>query len=188
MCEEWKTVKEYPNYEVSNKGKVRSKDRVIIRKGVSAKVKGQVLKPSINRGYYRVTVYGGNRKIKRQVNIHQLVAETFIDNPNNYPCVNHKDENKANNCVENLEWCTYKYNSNYGTAIERRVKHQNWEEIARKQSKPVAQFTKDGVMIKMYVSMMATEQDGFNSASVCKACQGYLKTYREYIWKYVTQD
>lgn len=51
--------------------------------------------------------------------IHRLVAEAFIPNPNNYPCINHKDENPSNNNIDNLEWCTYKYNANYGTGVER---------------------------------------------------------------------
>ena len=54
--------------------------------------------------------------------VHRVVADAFIPNPNNYPCINHKDENPANNKVENLEWCTYKYNNNYGTFAERRRK------------------------------------------------------------------
>ena len=57
--------------------------------------------------------------------IHRLVAEAFIPNPNNYPCINHKDENKENNNANNLEWCTYKYNSNYGTCRERTLEKIN---------------------------------------------------------------
>lgn len=68
-------------------------------------------------GYYKVVLSKNN--IQKTYNIHKLVAIAYIDNPNDYPCINHKDENKLNNKVENLEWCTYQYNSNYGTSKDR---------------------------------------------------------------------
>lgn len=105
--EVFKDIKGYPNYQVSNLGRVWSKKRQIY------------LKPcKINNGYLTVSLSAINGKFKREL-IHRLVALTFIDNPNNYPCVNHKDENKENNTVTNLEWCTRSYNMNYGTCAER---------------------------------------------------------------------
>lgn len=62
----------------------------------------------------------GNDGLNHTMRVHRIVAMAFLDNPNNYPIINHKDENPSNNHVDNLEWCTYKYNTNYGTAIERR--------------------------------------------------------------------
>ena len=97
--ETWKAIKGYPNYEVSNLGNVRNK-------------KGNVLKPEeTERGYLRVNLFN-NGKVKHH-KIHRLVASTFIPNENNFPQINHKDENKKNNKVDNLEWCTNWYNSHY---------------------------------------------------------------------------
>lgn len=87
------------------------------------------------QGYPRITVkVNGKRK---NVSIHRLVAETFIPNPNNYPIINHKDENKQNNNVDNLEWCTYKYNNDYGTRKNKVRKTKN-ENRMRKQRQMVA--------------------------------------------------
>ena len=71
-------------------------------------------------GYYRVTLTTDDNK-RQSFYVHRLVAIAFLPNPNRFPCVNHKDENKANNSVDNLEWCSYEYNNNYGTKIERMV-------------------------------------------------------------------
>ena len=68
-------------------------------------------------GYLRINLSKNGQKVSYRV--HRLVALTYIPNPNNYPIINHKDENKQNNNVSNLEWCTHKYNTNYGTAIQR---------------------------------------------------------------------
>jgi hypothetical protein len=77
------------------------------------------LKPSkINNGYLTVYIPAANGKYKREL-IHRLVALHFIDNPNNYPEVNHKDECKENNTQDNLEWCSHSYNIHYGTCIDR---------------------------------------------------------------------
>lgn len=183
----WKTVPEFPNYEVSNFGNVRSKDRISVRRGNPAQLKGQRLKQKCDRGYMRVTFYSGDREHHREYSVHRLVATLFIPNPDNLPCVNHKDENRSNNHVDNLEWCTYKYNSNYGTSIERRVKHQNWESIARKHSVPVEQCDINGNVIARWDSMIDCERKtGFKSCSISLACSGFLKTYKGYIWRKAT--
>lgn len=102
MEEIWKTIEIAPNYEVSNLGRVRNR-------------KGLILKPSTSHGYYHVILMNNKKRISR--NVHRLVAEAFIPNPNNYLCINHKDECRTNNAVDNLEWCTYEYNLNYGIEI-----------------------------------------------------------------------
>ena len=100
---DWKSLAflGYPNYAVSNYGTVINIKR------------DKVLKPGVAGGYLRV-VLCNNGKMRNHL-IHRLVALAFISNPDNLPEVNHKDENKTNNCVWNLEWCTKKYNNNYGT-------------------------------------------------------------------------
>ena len=124
MIEEWKTLEEYPDYEVSNMGNVRSKDKEIIDSwGRHYYKKGQNLKLQIQVGkkdhYAQVMVsVRKNRKWHRLI-VARLVAKTFIPNPDNLPQVNHKDENSLNNCVDNLEWCDAHYNIHYKDKIQR---------------------------------------------------------------------
>ena len=112
MEEIWKPVKGYEGrYEVSNMGRVRS--------FAQDTKEGKVKYGNLNKnGYLTYLLYDGNGN-KTWQPVHRLVAGAFIDNPNNYPQVNHKDENKTNNCVDNLEWCTNEYNLSYGTARQR---------------------------------------------------------------------
>lgn len=137
-------------------------------------MKGKILKPTINRwGYYLVCLNNINRK---WVSVHRLVAQTFLPNPDNLPQVNHIDENKTNNCVDNLEWCSVQYNNTYGDRIKKAVKKTN---------KPVEQYTKDGQFVKEYPSAIEAErQTGISSANICTCCKGRLKTAGGYIWKY----
>lgn len=103
----WLPVNGYEgSYEVSNHGRVRSLNRVITRKnGKALTLQGTVLSPrKDNAGYFRVLLRG------KDYRIHRLVAEAFITNDNQFPCVNHLDGNKQNNLVTNLEWCTYSTN------------------------------------------------------------------------------
>lgn len=183
--EEWRTIKDFPNYEVSNFGNVRSVDRISARNGSPTRIKGNKLKHCIERnGYHFVTLYNGNRKKHKKISVHRLVAMAFVDNPNKLPYVNHKDETKGNNSTDNLEWCSAKYNSNYGTAIKRRVAHQDWNSIADKQSAPVICMTTDGELVKEYKSMSDATTDGYRVPGISKCCSGYLKTYKGLKWKY----
>ena len=101
--EVWKSVSENPKYSVSNLGRVIGP-------------RGFVLKPTPDKdGYLTVCLSNGRGTIRRRV--HRLVGLAFIPNPKNYPEINHKDEVKTNNAVDNLEWCTNLYNTSYSKAI-----------------------------------------------------------------------
>lgn len=119
--EVWKPVVGFEEYyEVSNLGRIRSLDREIYsEKGSFMRFyRGRILKlTDKGNGYLVVNLGRGNRR-----HVHRVVAEAFLPNNFNLPYINHKDENPKNNEVSNLEWCTAKYNSNYGTAIERQSK------------------------------------------------------------------
>ena len=103
----FKDIKGYPGYQISNLGRVWSKKRQIYLKTHKN-----------NSGYFQVCLYAINGKSKKEL-VHRLVALAFIPNLNNYPCVNHKDENKENNSASNLEWCDRSYNVNYGSRNEK---------------------------------------------------------------------
>ena len=116
----WKKIEDYPNYEVSNLGNVRSINHTTIQNcnGTITEnhYKGKILTPHLsNVGYYRVGLYKDG-KVKTLA-MHRLVGKAFIPNPKGYPCINHKDGNKTNNCVTNLEWCTQSYNMAYNYKI-----------------------------------------------------------------------
>lgn len=113
-------VKGYEDsYYVTSDGEVYSKERdIATRKGIYH-LKGKRIKPSPNgTGYVFVGLHRDGRV--KQVFVHRLIAEAFLPNPNNLPQVNHKNENKTDNRLENLEWCDGKYNTNYGTGMQRR--------------------------------------------------------------------
>lgn len=112
--EKWKDIKGYEGYyQVSNLGNIRSLDREIVKKdGTTQIIKGGIVNKILNRdGYYVVSLnMNGENKSKR---VNRLVAESFIDNPDNLPEINHIDFNRINNKVDNLEWCTHKDNVRY---------------------------------------------------------------------------
>ena len=178
MEEIWKTIEGFEGlYEVSNLGRVRSLDRV--RKagyGSTANIKGKILTPQyLNDKKYFVVSLSRNGGGKHYL-IHRLVATAFIDNPNNLPEVNHKDENPSNNNVSNLEWCDRKYNNNYGTARERR---------SRTRGRIVVQYDSKGNEVARYWSAReAARQIGKSQAAISRCCLGEYKSAYGYIWKY----
>ena len=163
LSEKWKDIKDYENYEVSNLGRVKNKKT------------GRILKPEKTRdGYMRVSLCKDG--IQRHALLHRLVSLTFLPNSQNLPQVNHKDEDKTNNCLDNLEWCDHKYNNNYGTKNERQ---------AEKMSKPVLQFDLLGNFIKEWPSMMKVyEELGIHQGNISSCCSGNRKSAGGYLWKY----
>lgn len=120
MCEIWMNIKNYEGiYQVSNKGNVKSLPKKLPHtSGGFRMTKERILKYTLDKdGYCMVCLT--NNYAKKYIRIHRLVAEAFLPNPNGYTEINHKDEDKTNNCVENLEWCDRKYNCNYGTRNQR---------------------------------------------------------------------
>lgn len=156
-----KDIKNYEGlYQVTENGDVWSVRR------------NRFLKPYKNQlGYLRV-VLSKKGKVKKY-SVHRLVAEAFIDNPNNYPCVNHKDENKLNNNVDNLEWCTIRYNNCYNDGQIKR---------ARFKRKKVYQYDLNGNLIKEWESIAECKRNGFKHCD--KVCRGERKSCGGFIWSY----
>lgn len=168
MKECWKDIKGYEGvYQISNFGR--------LRKYYSYIKQERILKPMICSNKYLVACLYKNATQKKLL-IHRLVAEAFIPNPNNLPCVNHKDETRTNNRVDNLEWCSQKYNLNYGTIKE---KHRN------RQCKAVNQYTKDGIFIKSWRSESDVQRElSILRECIGRCCKGRQTTAGGFIWKY----
>lgn len=200
MKEIWKDIEGYEGiYQVSNLGNVRSVDRYITTKnGVVKPFKGVIRSLCLNRnGYPFVTLKV--KSISKTVEVHRMVAQAFLPNPNNFPCVNHKDENPQNNRVDNLEWCTYKYNSNYGNTQKRKSQNTDYSKcvnnrdkvtirrkITEKQRKEVYQYDKDLNLIKVWYSASECGRNGFNQGHVSACCRkdkSFL-THKGFIWSY----
>lgn len=165
IIEAWKPIRGFPGYEISNYGRIRS----YLRKSPI------ILKPNSRpNGYLKVDLYRGGTSYTKS--IHRLVAETFIPNPTGLPVVNHKDENRFNNRVDNLEWCTHEYNNNYGS---------HSENISKGVSKKIAQYTPDGRLVKLWDSAtVAAKYIGINRQGISRACHTNFKA-GGYKWRFV---
>ena len=165
MQEIWKDIKGYEGkYQISNLGNVKS----------FFKGKEHLLKSYSTRGYLSIGLWDGQKR--QTVLIHRLVALAFIPNPNGYKEINHKDENKLNNNVDNLEWCTREYNMAYGSARLR-------QGISR--GNPVKQLAMDNIVIARYSSAnIASILTNIDPSSIIKCCQGKRKYAGGYAWQY----
>ena len=165
MTEIWKDVNGYEGlYQVSNLGNVKSL-------GNNKSRKEKILKPIVQKSGHLMVQFCKEGKLKGYL-IHRLVAEAFIPNPLKLPCVNHKDENPSNNSLENLEWCTVQYNTNYGTAIKRRVE---------KRSIAIYCIELDKVFLS---SQEAYRITGVYQSNINKCLKGKINTAGGYHWKY----
>ena len=191
-------------YEISTLGQVRNN-------------KGAMLKPTLKRT--TGTVYKVVRLWKEgqyhTKYIHRLVAEAFIPNPGGLPIINHKDEDGTNNLIENLEWCTQKYNTNYGTGLIRMAKKRKGVPLAKehkekiassvsayykthtsackgvpsKNRKPIVQCSKDGAEIKRYSSIAeATDGNLSKVRNITANCNGKRKSAYGFVWKWDKED
>lgn len=182
--EVWKDVPGYKDfYQVSNHGRVRSLDRMVNAKlGSKCLKKGRILVPQpLEDGYVQVRLCI-NGKI-RFYRIHQLVALCFLVNPKpeEYNVINHKDEVKTNNIPENLEWCSVKYNNNYGSKQQRVSKKMT----NGKLSKAVIQCDLSGNKIQEWPSMSeAQRQLSISNSKITLCCKGKRKKAGGFIWKY----
>ena len=206
----WKDIKGYEGYyQISSFGRVRGLDRYVKQGDRTIMLKSKILKPRYDSGKYLRVILTKNA-IAKGFSIHRLVAQHFIPNPDNLPEVNHKDENKENNNVDNLEWCTSKYNTNYGTRTERasktatgkiisdstrkklseamkrrKITDETRKKLSDSLSKPVYQYTLDMKLIKIWRNAQEPKRQGlpFDPTCINKCCRGLLKTYKKYIWR-----
>ena len=174
--EEWRDIKGFEGkYMVSNLGRVKSLN--YRRTG-----KEKILKAYPNKddyGYLKVSLYKDGKV--RYPLVHVLVATAFLENPDNLPEVNHKDENSKNNCVENLEYCSRLYNVNYGTRNKK---------VAEKISKPVFSVDKESGLIMWWQSASEAGRIlGITKQSICACCKGRkYKSAGGFYWFYADED
>lgn len=164
----WKNIPEYEGlYLISNYGDIKSLHNYR---------KGNILKPKIRKGYYQIGLRKNGKR--KWYAIHRLVAKTFLNNENNFPQVNHKDENKLNNYVENLEFCTASYNNKYGTRLER-VANSN------KLRKEVIKYNLEGKFIEEYKSVSeAGRKNNINISCISACCRNTISQTHNYIFKF----
>lgn len=180
MEEIWKDIKGYEGlYQVSNFGEIRSCSRA---RGNGGYYKSKTIVGFINSNGYRLVLFNVNGKRKR-FQVHRLVAEAFIPNPNNYNCVNHKDENKLNNSVGNLEWCSHKYNANYGTRNKK---------ISINSGKAVLMRNiTTGEVIRMFYNISEAERcTGIAHQSIAKCClsRKHYNSAGGFKWEYADNN
>lgn len=182
MEEIWKDIRCYEGlYQVSSIGRVRS-----LMCGTRHRVK--ILTPHLDgRGHYFLIVLHKNKILEHKI-VHRLVAEAFVPNTGNLPCVNHKDENKQNNAYTNLEWCDYSYNATYGGARYRNIRART-KNNSRNREIPVLMMDKNKRILNRFRSCFdAARTTGFSRANIRRCCvqrrNGRNHTANGYIFEY----
>lgn len=171
----WKDIPDFPGYQASNLGRIKSTCRLVHstngKKTFSYYIPERIMKFTVRSRYLCVTLCLNGKHIN--VLVHRIIAKTFIPNPYDLPEVNHRDEDKLNNKVTNLEWCTRDYNKNYGTGNIR---------CAEKRSKKVIQYTDD--FFKEWNSINdAARGNNVTAGSIKSACDKHHRCCKCY-WKY----
>ena len=188
MTEIWKDIKDFEGlYQISNLCRVKSLKRYVNGKNKNNKViKEKILKNQINKkGYYSVVLRKNNKSFTKE--IHRLIATAFIENNNDYPCINHIDGNKLNNKLDNLEWCTYKHNIReaYRLGLNKYTNLINFKNLPKK----VLQFDKNNNFIKEFNSIReASRITNVCYNSIWLNCCGKQKYAGNYTWKYKEEN
>ncbi len=180
--EYWRPIPGYEGlYEVSSLGRVKSLPRFMDnRHGGKSLLKGRIMKLTPDTcGYLRVRLC--KNCIQKSFKVHRLVALAFIPNPLNLPQINHRNELKDDNRVENLEWCDASYNNSYGTLPKRQSDSQINDIL---KSKSVYQYTLEGVLVHVWPSVNETRRYGFSLGHVAACCRGERKTHKGFLWFY----
>lgn len=175
----WKPIKDFSNYEISNTGKVRSLNYN------KTKVTKELKPRKLVNGYLQIQLWNNFGKPKDML-IHRLVAVSFVDNPHNFPIVNHKDEDRANNNAFNLEWCDAKYNLNYknrNSKLSKRMTINSTYDLGVKQYDLQGNFiTNFSNAVEAGKSLEGNYHN--NAISITRCCNGLRKTCKGFIWKF----
>ena len=174
----WKTIPGFEGlYEVSTQGRVRSLDKYVnSRWGCKRLIKGQIIKPIEHyNGYLFVSLYYQRKQIIKSV--HRIVAETFISNPDNKPCIDHINTNRQDNRIVNLRWCTPKENEANELTKAKHINGNN--------AKKVNQLTLDGELVRVWLSgREITRELGFDNRGISDCCIGKRKTAYGFKWSF----
>lgn len=177
MTEEWRAIEGYDAYEVSNFGRVRSKDRYVnIRSYGQRLIPGQILKGESNQhrhGYWTVSLCSKSKH--RNFQIHRLVAQAFIPNPENKPQVNHIDNNPSNNRVDNLEWVTAQENVDWMIKCGRQVSYK----------RPIKATNIETGEVLMFESSIDAARHGFQRPSIWRNMTGEYSHHKGYVFEFI---
>ena len=174
--EEWRTIFDFPNYEVSNKGNIRSKE---YNDSLGHLRSSKKLKKQVNNCGYEYVILSSKEEKHKTLTVHRIVAKTFIPNPEEKEDVNHIDGNKLNNNVNNLEWTTTQENiiKRYEIGID----GNNY--------KRVSQFDKDGNLVGSFRSSYEAERiTGISRTNIGGCCRGERLTAGGYVWKFEIEE
>lgn len=193
MKEIWKDIKNYPNYQISNYGRVKSKERYVNTVyGAKRKIKERILKPVLNKGgYYVVCLYNENGKSMPKT-VHRLVANTYLKNENKYPVINHINGIKTDNRIENLEFCTQSHNIKeaYKLGLEK-PQLTNLGKFGRnnKKAKKIKQINLETneIINYFYGTLEAERTTGVNFRNIHMCLKNKRKSAGGYIWRYANE-
>lgn len=175
--EEWRDVEGYEGvYRVSNYGRIKSLGNNYTKREKILKVQ------TTHSDYLRVPLSKNHKQRKYRIN--RLVAIAFVPNPLNLPETNHKDENKHNNYADNLEWCTRKYNMNYGACAKQYILNLHMLNLSKRTKSVIATDIISGTVF-VFASASEADRAGFgNQSTISACCLGKRRTCKGYTWKY----